>query len=917
MSPHARTRAVAATAVGLFVALLLGTALRDRVPLRCDDEEGVVAISGRTPPRIDYGRCESVVERDGEIVCIFDPQSSFHLWVAHPQARDAVVRVDGSLNLGTPYAVEDQAGQGFELDLPAAATRLEVCVPGAATFPWTLEVLARDPGSNSGPEAAAFAVTRAMEEHFSEGDDAKGLEVMEIAFERAMQADRLSDAVDVVLVASNYLSRSSDDPAVVESLFERVEPIAQRYPRGEAEVDAYRGTALWRYGRLGEAAESLRNAGRLAIRLQDPLLVEEALLYGTALSELGYDEAASRWVYVVLDLVRRRSHPCHLVSALRTVGWLNLILRQQGRPHSADPRESLEEALELVEQGVCGDVPKEAGALVGLAEVALDDGDAVEARRLLERVVFEDLTFDERLIARDLEVRILLARKEPAMVLDPALKRLEKEVSAGPELPRSHWYLAMRQGDVHDAAGELELAASAYQRAEDHLDELVQWASFGVGRSTLGERYHDSVERLVESLVRLGRGEQALCAAREARARLVAAAVVPDRLPAIERRRLRQRVERYTHTARHVAAVRRWGRQQPRDGQQSAERFAKANGEALRLEINRILSDMGQQAASPSCDELNPQQSGELLMGLFPGRAGWFVFTREDDATIVNPLTSEQLEHLIQGPSTLEQLLSSSQIAAIDRARRIRVSASGDARDLAVHLLSWQGRELLASRSVVYGAEVWYRTPDPWPREPRAVLLADPTLSLPGARREVDEVRQHLGEMGWGEVTIIEPEHAWQGNIENALRGVQLAHIAAHADYDDGATQYRWPPYAGGTRGWASYIQLLPPARIAAHDILLLPDVPDVVVLQVCKSGMVDQRLGGPSLTLAFLAAGASTVVAAPGLTEDLVGMELGRRIYEGAPLRDSADVVEATRRAQWSMLLEGAAVGPYRTWVQ
>ena len=307
-----------------------------------------------------------------------------------------------------------------------------------------------------------------------------------------------------------------------------------------------------------------------------------------------------------------------------------------------------------------------------------------------------------------------------------------------------------------------------------------------------------------------------------------------------------------------------------------------------------------------------PRTEGELLLGLYPMKQGWFVFVQDDSGTSTQWLDSGP-KHALDDHALGSELLDplTERLAA---ARRVRVLASGRAQTVDVHLLQWNGRRLIEHLPVAYGAELPALEFAP-PAEPMALLVADPTESLSLAPKEVRQASEWMTAQGWSLKipTLDEASREW---VLNELKRASLFYFAGHGEHDVGEARDRaLPPYAGGTRDWPARIKLKPPTAIEVQDVLMLDYSPRYVALLGCETGVTGGG-GGMSLALAFLVAGAEEVVATPVETEDSTALATGLGLLTGMSA-SGVDLAEGLRHAQARMLREGAPVGRYRAWVR
>jgi hypothetical protein len=188
---------------------------------------------------------------------------------------------------------------------------------------------------------------------------------------------------------------------------------------------------------------------------------------------------------------------------------------------------------------------------------------------------------------------------------------------------------------------------------------------------------------------------------------------------------------------------------------------------------------------------------------------------------------------------------------AVDEAHTLRVLGEATA----------ELRALLGARSWAHTADLAPLTRDSSPQ--RALVLADPRLDLPQARREGEEVAQRLRERGWS-VELRTGADVRRLDVERRLGEVVLLHYAGHGrDQAEG----RWDGAL-----------LLADGELEVADIVAADVVPRWVVLSGCQTAMIGQ--GDLSLAQAFVLAGAEAVVATSSVVGDRRAREFSSALY-------------------------------------
>lgn len=895
---------------GGLAALLAAWRLGCTEPHQHPSREASTSSQAVAPLSLTWGRCVEV-RGSSEPTCIFDPEHPFHLWIDHDGSTPVEVFVDGRAHSAERYQAPEMTGMGLRLSLPPSARKLEVQVVG--TTPWSLVLQ-----STHAPDALADEVAAIDEQlrraHalYTEGQLwAAGKAAADQAIARALAAELTSKALDAALMSVFYLGWHVERPDLARQILDEMRPVALRSPQGTADWDASSGHVLWGQGEVSEAARAYREASRHAVRVEDERLVVEAMpMYAAVLAELGYFRAAARWSRYALDFVEPGSESHGQV--LETAGWVNLMLRRNGREH-ADPIALYEQAVRIFGPQGSFPAPSRIGAArLGLAEARLLTGELEAALAQLQPVVDELLTLDDRAYRHDLELRIRLQRGDSGAELSAGLARLERAVAAAAS-PEARWWLAMRRGDVLVRAGQREAAVAEYRAAEAHLDELAQLAAFGVGRWSMGESRRVGAVRLAETLLELGRADEALCVLREAEGRR---ARLPLREPLDPE--LRAEIGAYVRKKTELDDLVASSAHSTVSERLAVEQRVARELEALRATINAVLHHVGRRWGRPHCTELEPRLPGELILGLYPGGAQWLVLAQDDVETKAHRIPTPAVPRSAEERERLAAVLLTPIDTHLARARRLRVLASGDAGALDVQTLPWRGQPLLHALTIVHGAEL-PGAQRPWPASPRALLVADPTHGLAGAEREIATAARALQRAGYA-VDVLPPERARATEARAAIEGANLLHFSGHSRYFGLDDHGLWPPYAGGAPGMPSHLVLADGQQLAVHDVLLFDTVPEVVVLNGCQAGALDPGEGGTTLARAFLAGGSRVVIASPDVLSDDLAAMLGEGIYDDVDHAGRFDAAQALQRAQlalWSQMSSPeASIGRYRAWV-
>jgi len=875
-------------------------------------------------PRSDAGpdaRSRSDAGPEARPRCVFAPERGFRVWVEPERVDELEVFVDGRR---VPSPALDPVGDGshgIEVRLGEAATELEVRLAGADER-WRLPLQAQScadchHGADEGARDAAVGFYERMAAPATRPDWRRELPEVLTRLDATGLLEEQLGLVDATVFVLSREHQFEEAAAVLEL----AEPLGRRSPRLHAMLAYARGQLDWRRGRYGDALTALRAASQHAVRT-DELDIGLAVLpmYAELLTELGYFQAASKWSQVGLEQVRERGDACELASTLRTTAWAQLRLRQHAWS-SQDPTPLLEEALAIFgPEGACPRPDRTGGVRSSLALLQLQADQPSEALATVGRAERSRMTPGERVLASDVELQARLVLDHDAALLGRALEQLRRAVEDA-DTTDARWHLTLREGQVREARDDHAAAIEAYRAAEAHLDRLAQLATFGVGRSSVGTFHRESSERLVDVLRALGRIDEALCVARQAEARRIQAASLPPSLPEAERARLEQRASALAVAQAELEELMVQERDAPVEQLARARARVVRQQQRLEAETDAILRDAGRHARPPPCESLHAPGPGELLLGLFPRGEEWLLFAQDDRETTVHAVDLRELD-LVAARARLGEILLRPVAAQLRRARRIRVHAVGQAQRIDVDRLPWEGEPLVARVPVAWAVDV-ATAPAAIPAAdelaPRAVLLADPTGSLPEAEQEVADAHERLVAMGF-QVEVIARDDARPHVVQERMAAATLLHYAGHADHDELLDPGWWPPYPGGTPSWPASLRLADGTQLAAPEILMRQgQVPRKVLLSACRTGVADASATGTSLAVAFLVAGADEVLATSAITADAEARAVVREVYEGLQQQERTrwSLVDALARAQARRLAAGEASGRHRVWVR
>lgn len=890
--PRERLRVPRTAKMGIAATLVLLTA--SSFGFRVDPGPGPRVADARpaplAPPEIEWSGCVAVHVRNASITCIVEPGTRLRLWLQEA-AQDVLVRVDGGTASVERYGIEGDRGTGLRVTIPDEATLLELRFASGAT--WHLPLARPEPPSAAFERAEARYLAA-----FNIPDTQELSRATAVLIDVVTAEGRWSDAIDMGLATVTMIQRL--DHELANDWLQRLEPVASRYPKGRADLSAYRGVHAWFGGDIQTASALLRDAARHALHVEDEALGGDALpMYAETLAELGHFEESRRFAQAGLRIARTwasgSARSCGLGSVLRTVGWVNLLLRERQRTHD-DPVPFLREAQAIFDDdGPCPQPDKVGGARLSLSWLALGEGKLDEALAHLRAIDRAPLRQDERVLFDDLATRLSLARGEPLARSWQRWKTLAQSARESGS-PDALWRLHIRHGQLLERELESDAALEAYRRAEDALADLLKLGAVGVGRGEIAERYDESTSALVRLLLAKGRDADAFCVVREQQARRRSVAMSLHVLSATDRAAIEADLTRYRRDRQHADRLAGEADRLPRSEADPLRREAAdlhRRADVLAHEIARTIDRL---TPSPRCHELTPPIPDELLVGIYPNGPTWIVFGQDRDGVMAYTLAQPEPE----SSAWLEPMA-----AKLDAAGRIRVLAHRAAQAIDVGRLSWKGEPLGVRIPVSYGVELRSEPDDRPSDHRRAMLVGDATLTLEYAEIEIARMADRLHARGWSIAT------------SGSFAGFDLFHYAGHQKELDAEGEL-WPPFAGGGTGpAASYLWLENGSRLTVHDVLATRPAPRFVVLAACRTGAFDLDGGDTSIALAFLVAGAHQVIATTAPIDDRESTIIGLRLAESLTRQDEIDLVNALHVVEREHDANENALMDYRVWVR
>jgi CHAT domain-containing protein len=299
-------------------------------------------------------------------------------------------------------------------------------------------------------------------------------------------------------------------------------------------------------------------------------------------------------------------------------------------------------------------------------------------------------------------------------------------------------------------------------------------------------------------------------------------------------------------------------RRLPTDQFLHAQAVRKAEAEGVKKLLDQafqLFEDPARQSQEAPPPRPRP---GELILAYHPLSHEWVGFAA-DGKTVTARHIELPADVLSLPKKELARRLLLPFRAAIRKAERIRVLASGQLQSVDFHELPFDRDILLASVPVVYGLDLPVSASPARAQERRALLVADPHDDLPGAVDEVRQVGKILKSASRPWITEeLKGAEASAAAVQSRLVAADLLHYAGHGTFS-------------GFGGWESSLLLAEETKLTLGDLLALKRVPAWVVLSSCDTGRSSNEtpVSGLGLAHAFLLAGSREAVASTRLADD------------------------------------------------
>jgi tetratricopeptide (TPR) repeat protein len=851
----------------------------------------------KTPLAVQFSGCARV-ERGP--VCFVEETQRLTLVVASSSSGAAeIVAEDGSartistavLGAGTRYIVElsgkptrlivAKSGATYELSLRLPNEPLELQkargmraagdVRGAeAVLRNGLHALAPEPRGRRLALLARILIAR--------GEREEGQRLLREALDSAEQLGRLSDAVeDALALAHGYMMYDRRFTSARELLL-RADRLARDASGLElTRVEYYAGVLADATSDRGVALDRFRNARDAAVLFDiHPLAELVTHQLALTLANLGRVDEALPLLRAAVA-VASDDLACNRATMKSDLVWLLRLAYPENPPAPIrdEAKRHLAAANALLKTA-CTDPIRRLDAQLTEAEWALAVSDAEGARKAIESAAHYEK--DQRagigLWRLDVDGRqkLLSGNAKDARV---AFAREAELAKLALDL-ESQWRSHVGLGKALEGLNREEDAIRAYREAESALDRMLVKVPLGEGRDSFAGARDEAAKSLVALLIRVNRPTEAFGIARAARTRSIRAAAQVRRLSSLspaERERWDGALGDYRRQRAELEA------DATNDWQLASDALAATRERRAHIDVKlkRSLNEAYQVLAHAAGKlELEAPGPGELLLAYFPTRSGFVGFAATSTETIAKELGT--IDITTPRDRLAEQLLTPF-ASAIDSTTRVRILAYDRLRSIDLHALPFRGVPLSQTKTVEYALDLGTESV----RSGKgALLVTDPKADLPQAKAEGVALERILAAQTSVQHTT--GESATRSRVLEGLGHVRWFHFAGHGVF-------------AGVEGSESAIDLSD-GRITVGDVLALPRVPELLVLNACDAARSAERVAPESygLAQAFLVRGARGVIAPTRPVSDELARYLATELY--AELRKDDDPAAALGRA-------------------
>ncbi|MEO1574583.1 MAG: CHAT domain-containing protein [Pseudomonadota bacterium] len=562
-------------------------------------------------------------------------------------------------------------------------------------------------------------------------------------------------------------------------------------------------------------------------------------------------------------LERWVSHPsnaaanCGRAMLLNNLAWAILLQREAGE-EAPDPMPYLLEAGELG-QSQCR-ASEQTNIRINQALAELHSNDLAAARESLGRISKADLEAERRfgdwaqLILGDLFAREG-QHAEAQRVYAELAELSQREGTFG-----TQWRALVGGARSLAKAGDPEAAARAYARAGKLVLEHLDSVPLAEGRESFLAMHAVVWREHVSLLLALGETRSAFDVMRLSRRQARSALAIDQHLPSMDAQQLAQwqaAIGRYQAERDEFSRLSRAVRYAPADQVATLE---AARSEQRKSMARRLDDAMGLLDGAPVPARSLSQAADQLTVAFEELAEGWVVFVvRGPEVRTYRPMCRDLADNALAGC-----LVAPLDIELTDMRRLVVLSGP---RDVSLDLASAAiGTRQLVDR-VALSRVLDLPAVQGVQGDRAALVIADPTQTLPGARREADRVGEMLSESRW---SVTSSEAGERALIAAQMSTASLLHFAGHAE-------------SAGVLGWDSALELGGGHDFRIGDVFALEHVPRFVVLSGCETGAASARsldAAGIGLGEAFIARGSEWAVVTTRPVQDKSTRALITRFY-------------------------------------
>jgi hypothetical protein len=792
---------------------------------------GLAACSERpAETSIEIAGCLHVDES-----CVIDPEkgSSLSIFVEELRTTPSITLDGETVEART---IEHPAGLRVELKLARGGALVLETAKTRTVIQISERTVARPEDLEDSRRARAALRDTELE---------SAVELFDRTVSRHLASGARADAIRDLQVAAYALVSIGHRPTEANAFLDRAEPLLEGHAESRALQAYFRALVARSEGELRRTLRLLAEAKTRFDRLGLAAMiagVEE--IEAATLEELGHTGEAQ---VLLMKLAEKGSGPpCERARRMNNVAWTGLLAaHHEERAPDALTQSALEEAMRGYELPECRALPGREFVFLHAALAAVLQGELERAKSLLEETKERQPGLEAELWRLEIAARIALEERRAAdalSALDRAVSRARATLAFD-----AVWRLETLRGRAQLLAGQRERARIALQNAENALDEGVLRLAVIEGRGVFLADRSASARALASLLLEDERAADAACVLRRSHARPLLRAAGALAVARLEETRHRawarvaaELKEQRKQLAERTASA--WSL--PRDEQAQHQRESERLAGVLRDQVNAALAGIERSEPAPSCQQLRAPAPDELLMIFELSSSGALSIALDEKGARAHAFGSV--------PKNAAEWIAPFG-AELTRAKRLRIIAASELEDVPFHETS--------TKSAVYTLDLPARPLRATERFD-ALVAADPTRNLAGARKEGKLTRGLLEKAGW-RVHLIEGSEVTHTALISGLESNTLFHYAGHATANHPGPSDRL---------------LLHEAELYAEDILALAKAPRLVVLAGCSTAA--PKASNIGLAQAFLLAGADTVIASTEAVGDEAGERLATALY-------------------------------------